>query len=207
MGLSAWLGHENGLQKMKDVAFWSFKDFGIRTLTIYAFSTENFKRQKNEVKKLMELFASTFEKMKDDPTLRENRVRVTFIGKRGMLPGRVRKSMEAVERETKKYDDHALNIAIAYDGREEIVNAAMGVSKAGRPMTAKNLESALWLSGENPPDLIIRTSGERRLSGFLLWQASYSELYFSDKLWPEFGKRDLEMALNDFKKRHRRFGK
>ena len=206
-GLAAWFGHENGIRKMKDVAVWAFKDFGIKTLTIYAFSTENFKRSETEVRKLMELFAKTFEQMKNDVVLHENRVRVAFIGKRSMLPLRVRKSINDIEKETKDYDDHVLNIAIAYDGREEIVAAARKLAKSSnQKITAKAFERALWLSG-NTPDLIIRTSGERRLSGFLLWQASYSELYFSKKLWPEFGKRDLKAALDDFKRRHMRFGK
>jgi len=205
-GLATWFGHENGIHKMKDVAVWAFKDFGIKTLTIYAFSTANFKRSETEVSKLMELFAKTFEQMKNDAVLHDNRVRVTFIGKRSMLPSHVRKSISDIERETKDYDDHVLNIAIAYDGREEIVAAARKLARSNKKITAKTFEGALWLSG-NAPDLIIRTSGERRLSGFLLWQASYSELYFSKKLWPEFGKRDLKAALNDFRRRQMRFGK
>ena len=205
-GLVAWLGHENGIDKMKDLASWVFQDFGIKTLTIYAFSTENFQRSGREVRKLMQLFAETFEKMKTDPTIHNNRVRVVTVGRVNLLPKRVRHALSELEKCTKTYGRHRLNLAIAYDGREEIISAVKKMVKEHLPITKRSLERSLWLS-QTPPDLIIRTSGETRLSGFLLWQGSYSELYFSKKLWPEFKKSDLALAIRTFERRNRRFGK
>lgn len=202
--INAWEGHRLGIEKMKQIATAAFRDFGIPVFTIYAFSSKNFQRPALEVKGLMRLFVSTFEELSDNPEIHKHEVRIRAIGNLVLLPPVVRAAIKKAEAKTAKYRKFSLNLAVAYDGRQEILDAARRLK--GKRLTEENLTKATWFGQFPPPDLIIRTSGEQRLSGFLLWGSTYSEFFFSKKLWPEFQVSDLRRAILDYTNRKRRFG-
>jgi undecaprenyl diphosphate synthase len=198
-------GHDYGVQRVWDLFDWA-KELGIKELTFYAFSTENFKRDKREVEYLMGLFFREFDKLLKSGKLEKNRIKIRFIGRLYMFDENLKSKMEELMDFTKDFDGFTANFCMAYGGRTEIVDAVnrlieKGVKKVDEDMILKNL----YLQSE--PDLIIRTS-EQRISNFLMWQSAYSELIFlPDKLWPEFTKQDLIDCVEEFKKRQRRFGK
>jgi tritrans,polycis-undecaprenyl-diphosphate synthase [geranylgeranyl-diphosphate specific] len=206
-----WHGHKYGAQKVKEVLQWC-RDFGIRKVTLYAFSVENFDRPKREFDFLMNVCAEEFDNILHDKNIHDNKVRIKFLGRIWMFPKEIKEKMKKVEEATKNYDNYEVNFAMAYGGRAELVDAA---KKIGRLVKEKKLnpedidesviEKSLYMNGD--VDLVIRTSGEKRTSGFLLWQSSYAELHFCKKFWPEFSKEDLTKALEDYSKRDRRFGK
>ncbi len=213
--LNPWLGHHRGAQKVEELLNWCL-ELGIKTLTLYAFSTENFKRPAREVDEIMKLVAEKLQKLTSDPKTHQNRIRIKIIGKRELLPPFLQPIIREAELKTARYDKLYLNIALAYGGRAEIIEAVKKIAervKAGelspQQIDEKTFERYLYTSHlpRQEPDLIIRTSGEERLSGFLLWQSAYSELYFLDVFWPEFRKIDLLRAIRTFQKRNRRFGK
>ena len=206
-------GHREGRSKLEDVMEWG-RELGIRVLTVYAFSTENFKRDTEEVRELMHMFAENFRKAADDERTNRYHIRIRAIGRRDMLPEDVRQAIRYAEEKTKDYDDYIYNIAVAYGGREEIIEAIKKIArdvKDGRLKIDEINEakvSEYMYTGDIPdPDLILRTSGEERVSNFLLWQLAYSELYFADVYWPEFRKIDFLRAIRDYQRRQRRFGK
>ncbi|HDI01261.1 MAG TPA: di-trans,poly-cis-decaprenylcistransferase [Candidatus Bathyarchaeota archaeon] len=216
-GLKPWQGHRAGAKRVEELLNWCL-ELGIRTITLYAFSTENFKRSKREVEELMKLFKEELKRLKESDVIRKHKVRVKVIGRLELLPPDVRELAREVEEATKGYSEHYLNIAIAYGGRAEIVDAVRKVArdvKAGliepEEIDEELFESYLYTShlpeAVKDPDLIIRTSGEERLSGFLLWQSAYSELCFIDVLWPEFRRIDLLRAIRTYQGRQRRFGR
>jgi len=209
-----WQGHRKGAEKIKKFLEWCI-DLGIKTITLYAFSTENFQRPEREVDEIMKLAEENLEEILRSESIHRNRVCVRAIGRIAQLPPSVQQLIHKVEEATADYDRFYLNLALAYGGRAEIVDAAKQiVSKVERgemrpdEIDESVFEEHLYTSflPKQDPDLIIRTSGEARLSGFLIWQSAYSELFFVDVYWPEFREIDLLRAIRGFQQRHRRFG-
>ncbi len=205
-------GHKRGVSTLEKVLDWSI-ELGIEIVTAYAFSIENFNRSPEEVEGLMNLFKKEFEGIAKNPKIQKNKVRVKAVGQLELLPENVREAIQIAEKSTEKYDKRQVNIAIGYDGRMEIIDAIKKISsefKDGKieiqDINEDLVNKNLYTAGLEDPNLIIRTSGEERLSGFLLWQSSYSELYFCDSLWPELRKVDFLRALRSYQERERRFG-
>jgi undecaprenyl diphosphate synthase len=206
-GLHSLEGHKKGYENLLDFSEWC-KNRGVKTLTAFGFSTENWNRSKEEVDYLMKLLESCL----IDNLERYNKdgVKVRVIGQRDRLPGSLKKAVEKTEDSTKNNDKLFLNLAISYGGKWDILNAVKNIIKEGidpDKIDEKLFESYLSTAGLDAPDFIIRAGGEMRMSNFVLWQAAYSELYFSPKLWPDFSEEDLDVALAEFDKRQRRFGK
>ncbi|KJE36873.1 UDP diphosphate synthase [Thalassospira sp. HJ] len=205
-------GHKRGVDTLEKVLDWCI-DLGIEIVTVYAFSIENFKRPPEEVEGLMKLFKHNFETIAQNKRIHKNEVKLKAVGKLELLPDDVRKAIKMAEESTSRYNKRQVNIAIGYDGRLEIVDAMKKIAdevKNGKlnpgDIDEKIVNENLYTAGLVDPNLIIRTSGEERLSGFLLWQSSYSELYFCDSLWPQLRKVDFLRALRDYQQRERRFG-
>lgn len=208
-------GHLRGAKTGEDFLEWCL-DLGIRTVTLYVFSTENFDRPREEVDTILKLIENEARKLITDRRIHEHKVHVKAIGRIELLPESLRRVLDEVERVTAAYDQHYLNIAVAYGGRAEIVDAAKRIIdevKSGSldegAVDEDMFRKYLYTSHlPNPyPELIIRTSGEERLSGFLLWQAAYSEFVFLDVFWPEFRRIDLLRAVRTYQRRRRRFGR
>jgi short-chain Z-isoprenyl diphosphate synthase len=211
------LGHKLGADKMREMLDWCF-EHGIAVVTVWGFSIDNFSRDSEEVGGLLQLFEQKTREMIDSPDLHDNHVRVRFIGQRDLLPASLQDAIAAVERATAHYDRFVLNIALAYGGRQEITDAfrdylahqldtGKNLQQALEAFSHQALERFLYTSGLPEPDLIIRTSGEVRMSGFLMWQSAYSEYYFCDTNWPAFRKIDFLRALRSYDYRQRRFGR
>ena len=205
-------GHELGVDTLENVLNWSI-DLGIKIITVYAFSIENFKRPENEVRGLMELFAKNFKRISHHERIHKKKVKIKVVGQIDLLPDYVKEAISEAEESTKDYNERQLNLAIGYDGRLEIVDAIKKIVTQVEngeiekdEITTDLVSDNLYTAGLDDPNLIIRTSGEERLSGFLLWQSSYSELYFCDSLWPELRKIDFLRALRAYQERERRFG-
>ena len=214
-GVSPTKGHEMGKDKLKEVIEWSH-EIGVKVLTVFAFSTDNFKRSKEEVDHLMKMFEMDLKKLANEKKIHENKVRVRIIGKMDLLPPKVRKAAQEVMKKTEKYDKYFFNIAIGYGGREEITEAIKQIVndvKEGKidveEINPKKVATYLYTSSLPfpDPDLILRTSGEERISNFLLWQLAYSELYFTDVYWPALKKTDFLKAILSYQRRQRRYGK
>jgi tritrans,polycis-undecaprenyl-diphosphate synthase [geranylgeranyl-diphosphate specific] len=212
--LDPWFGHEKGAEKVEQLLDWCLK-LDVKSITLYAFSTENFDRSKNEVEEIMRIAEEEFRKILADERIYKNKIRVKFIGRLNLLPENLQRLIIDVENATKDFDEHFLNIAFAYGGRAEIVDAARKIAEKVQEgelnpdkVDEQTFEKYLYTSHmpNQDPDLIIRTSGEERLSGFLLWQSAYSELCFLDVYWPDFRLIDLLRAVRTFKNRKRRFG-
>ena len=205
------MGHKAGVRSVQELVRCA-RELGIGVLTLYAFSTENWRRPSTEVDSLMGLLQTYLENQLDQMV--ENQVRLRTCGRRDRLPVMVRQVLENTIRETAGNDGLILNLALSYGGRDELVRAvrqlaARAVKGELRPeeIDEEKLASELDSAGLPDPDLLIRTGGEARLSNFLLWQLSYSELYFTRVLWPDFGREHFLAALADFQQRQRRFGK
>lgn len=199
-------GHRAGVQAVRRVIEES-RDLGLGQLTLYSFSTENWSRSKEEVQGLMNLHVEMIDS--EVPTLHKNNCRVVFVGRREGLSDELVARMEWAEGLTAANTRMILFIAFNYGGRREIVDAvkkAVAAGVAPDALTDDDISANLYSPLMRDADLVIRTSGEKRLSNFLLWQTAYAELYFSDKLWPDFGKEELREALADYAARHRRFG-
>lgn len=204
-------GHENGVKAVRETVE-AAAELGIDYLTLYAFSTENWNRPKYEINALMKLLVTSISK--ETKTLIKNNIRLSTIGDLNSLPNDCRKEMEETMKITATNTRMQLNLALSYSSRWEIVQAVKQIAteiKAGKIETDdidEELFSSYLDSSHSPnPELLIRTSGEYRISNFLLWQIAYAELYFTDKLWPDFGKEDLYTAILDYQQRERRFGK
>ena len=195
-------GHAEGAKTLMRVVDW-LGARGIRYATVYAFSTENWKRPKAEVEGLMRLFAATLRK--HSRKLVESRVRLRVIGRRGDLPEKLLKTIEDVEKATERFE-RQLIVCFSYGGRAEIVDAANTAIARGEKVTEETFRQCLYAPDVPDPDLVIRTSGERRISNFLLWESAYAEYYFTDTLWPDFSEADLDAALADYSSRSRRKG-
>ena len=205
-GLPTAAGHRAGARTVRKIVEASI-DVGIHDLAIFAFSTENWSRPRDEVDALMDIFAETIER--ELPDLAEQGVRVRFIGRRDRAPEELRRRMSAMEDRTALNTKINLWVAFDYGGRAELVEAARRLVESGVEAREidENVFAANLYAPELPdPDLLIRTSGEIRISNFLLWQLAYTELVFVDKLWPDFDERDLRSALAEYAQRRRRFG-
>jgi undecaprenyl diphosphate synthase len=203
-------GHQAGIRGVRSIVELCGR-LQIQALTLYAFSSENWKRPAGEIRVLMELFRSTLDRELD--RLQQNNVRLRFIGERQRLESPLQRRLSEAERATAENDGLNLVIATSYGGRWEVTEASRRLARAAaqdeldpEQITESRFQSALAVPDLPDPDLFIRTGGERRLSNFLLWQLAYTELYFTDTLWPDFGAQDLACAVEDFAERERRFG-
>lgn len=196
-------GHKAGVQNMFRICGHAFH-LGVRIVTVFALSAENLSRPQEELDELFDLFRTFFDKKKEK--LLELNAKIHVIGDLSALPADVQVSMRALEEETGGNTNALLNICVNYGARQEVVRAVNKAVALGRFVDENSLESLFYTGGLPDPDLIIRTGGEIRLSNFLLYQAAYSELYFSGKMWPEFSKRDLEKAIESYSARDRRYG-
>jgi undecaprenyl diphosphate synthase len=192
-------GHRQGARTLKQTVR-NARELGVRELTAYAFSTENWTRPDWEVAGLMEMFAELIDS--EIPELHEEETRVRFIGRRERISDRLRDRIEWAEELTGGHTERTLFVAFDYGGRAEILDAAARYEGGGEDA----FRALLYAPDMEEPELVIRTSGEQRLSNFLLWQSAYSELYFSDKLWPDFDREELQRALDEYASRQRRFG-
>ena len=206
------MGHVAGQERLENVLDWCL-ELGIKVLTVYAFSTENFQRAAPERELLMELFEHNFRKMAVDERVHKNQIRVRCIGDLDLLPPEVRAAADQVMEATKAYDAYSFNVAIAYGGRQEIVEAVKRIATDAKTgvldpaaITAETISRRLYTGDLPDPDFIIRTSGEERVSNFLLWQMAYAELYFADVNWPELNKREFLHAIEEYQRRKRRYG-
>ncbi len=208
-------GHWKGADAVENLLDWC-EEFDIKIITLYALSAENLERKDAELEYLYELIRSRLEKLLQDPRIHRNKMRVKGMGRIELLPESLKSILKRLDDATKNYSEHYLNIAVAYGGQDEMVDAIKKISykvKSGKlkidDIDKNEIESNLYTSHlpQSSPDMILRTSGEKRLSGFLLWQSAYSELVFMDIFWPEFRKIDLMRAIRMFQKRKRRTGK
>ena len=204
-GLPRTAGHAAGAETFRTIATYC-KEIGLDYLTVYAFSTENWSRPREEVDALMALFDRYLDTLLSD--FESYRANFVFLGDKTPLPEGLRAKMEDIERRSRELgSDFTLNLAINYGGRDEIVHAVNSLLSEGkREITADELASRLYTAASPDPDLIVRTAGEQRLSNFLLWQSSYAELYFTDRLWPDMDAEDVDRAVSAFLGRTRRFG-
>lgn len=208
-------GHFKGADAVENFLDWC-EELDIKIITLYVLSTENLDRKDNELEYLYELIRQRLEKLYSDPRIHKNKMRVKAMGRTELLPDAINDVLKRLDDATKGYDNHYLNIAIAYGGQNELVDAIKKIAtrvKDGsievNDISKDVIEANLYTAHlpQQSPDLILRTSGEQRMSGFLLWQGAYSELIFMDILWPEFRKIDLLRAIRTFQRRNRRIGK
>jgi len=203
-GLPVALGHRAGYKKLKEVVLWA-KEAGVCDVVVYAFSTENWARNKKEVETLMKLFGVV---LKQKDIFKKQKIRVRFVGQSERFPDEIIKSIEEMEDATREYKEMNLSIALSYGGRAEIVSAVNNLlAEKVKNVSEKEFSSYLWTVNTPDPEIIIRTGGEKRLSNFLTWQSVYSELFFTDTYWPAFTKREFKSILAEYKKREKRKGK
>lgn len=213
-GYNPWIGHRFGAEKVDELLNWCL-ELGIKIITLYVFSTENFKRPNREVEELFKLLKEKGLQYLKDERIHKHRVRIKVIGRKDLIPQDVREVLEKLEEATHDYSNFFVNIAVAYGGRAEIVDATKSIASKVlkgelkiEDINEQVIEKNLYTADlpKNDPDLIIRTSGEERISNFLLWQCAYSELVFLDVYWPELRKIDLMRAIRIYQKRRRRMG-
>ncbi len=196
-------GHREGLEALKRCVR-ACAQRGVKILTVFAFSSENWNRPADEVSGLMDLLLKAV--TKEVPELHAQGIQLHFVGERSALSASMRHALSEAEHTTRDNQQLILNVCVNYGGRWDMVQAAAKLARQGQEITEESLQQALALSHVPDPDLLIRTGGEQRISNFLLWQTAYSELYFCDTLWPEFDEQSLDAALLDFQRRERRFG-
>ncbi len=207
-GLPSLKGHLKGHEKFKDFLTWC-QEKGVKIVTVFGFSTENWKRSKKEVNYLMSLFKKGLSEKKEIEKFQKAGVKVKIIGQKKRLSKSLQKVISNIEELTKNNKKFYLNLAVSYGGRWDIVQAIKRIIKEKVPVKKINEDlvgSFLSTAGLSAPDLVIRAGGEKRLSNFVLWQSAYSELYFCPKLWPDFSEKDLDKAFQDYAKRQRRYG-
>jgi undecaprenyl diphosphate synthase len=207
-GLPVLEGHRKGAERLKETGT-AILERGIKILTVYAFSTENWRRNKIEVNCLIQLLKQFLNK-KNVEYLNQKGIKLNLIGQKEKLPKKLQQRIKEVEKITKKNEKAILNLAVSYGGRPEIIQAIKKIINekiSSNKINEDLINENLWTKGLPYPDLIIRTSGIKRLSNFLTWQSAYSELYFTEKFWPDFTEKELDKALTDFAFRQRRFGK
>lgn len=201
--IPTFMGHTRGYQTLKSLLDWA-KSVSVCAVVAYAFSEENWNRTKEEVDYILNLFRTVLTTELDE--LIQKKVRVRFIGNLSRFPEDLKALMKSAEMKTAQYTDFDLALAVSYGGREEIIHAINAQKEEGGVCTVDNFQKHLYTAGLPDPDMIIRTSGEKRLSGFLLWQSSYSELFFTDTLWPDFSKEEFLGMIAQYHQRQRRFG-
>jgi len=213
LGLKPSYGHKIGAEKVEEVIEWCI-NLGIKHITLFAFSTENFARSEEEKSELFALFEKYFTKIVSDARIHKNRVRIKVIGRLDLFPENVKSAVKKAEEATKNYNNLTLNIALGYGGREEVVQAVKKIAQevkegklSAERIDENTIKAKLYTAHAPDPELIIRTSGEERISNFLLWQSAYSELYFCESFWPVFRKIDFLRAIRTFQQRQRRLGK
>ncbi len=212
VGLDVRSGHAKGRDTLEMLLDWCL-EIGIRILTVYALSTENFSRSKEELEGLMDLFDRALRDIAVDERVHRHQIRVRVLGNRKALPARVQEAIGIAESATRSYDRYQYNVALAYGGRDEIVEAIRTLAREVRAGTlepdeidSEAVSRHLYTAELPDPDLIFRTSGEERISNFLLWQSAYSELYFSDVMWPGLTRLEFLRAIRSFQLRRRRYG-
>ena len=212
--LNPWLGHKKGAEIVEQLLDWCEK-LGVKFVTLYTFSTENFRRSPEEIEEIMKIAEEKFRKLLTDERIHRNKVHIKVIGRVNLLPESLQQLISDVEKATENYDNQFLNFAFAYGGRAEIVDAAKTIAEKVKDgeLNLDNINESMFEKylytahmPKQEPDLIVRTSGEERLSGFLLWQSAYSELVFLDVYWPDFRLIDLLRAIRTFQIRKRRYG-
>ncbi len=209
-GLPKVMGHAQGVESVRRTVKACLK-IGVKYLTLYAFSTENWSRPEQEVKALFRLLENFIDR--EFKIFHDNKVRLCIIGERQKIQKDLLAKVESAEKDTKNYNNLTLNIALSYGGRQEILNAAKILAEDVRSakinpsdIDERMFSSKLYTAGQPDPDLLIRTSGEMRVSNFLLWQISYAEFYATEKFWPDFDEKELNKAIEEYNKRDRRFG-
>lgn len=210
-GLPRNAGHKKGAEVVVEIAK-AAKELGVKYMTLYAFSTENWKRSREEVDGLMNLLREYLDK--DFKELKENDVRIRFIGERQMLADDIVKKIEELERSTAENKSLGLQVALSYGSRQEILHAVREIAfqvKSGdmslKDIDEQSFSDMLYTAGVPDPDLVIRTSGEQRISNYLLWQIAYAEFFFTKTLWPDFTKTELQEIIESYQTRERRYGK
>jgi undecaprenyl diphosphate synthase len=203
-GLPTLEGHRKGKDTVQTVARL-VQEKGVPHLVVYAFSTENWKRATEEVSYLMDLFRELVRE--ELHNLGQEGARIRFVGQRERFSPDLQDAMRAVEKDTAQHDSFTLWVCLSYGGRAEIVESARQLVSAGEEVTEESIAKHLWTAGMPDPDIIVRTGGEKRLSGFLTWQSIYSELFFIDTFWPDFGEKELNTILDEYQARKRNFGK
>ncbi len=211
-GIEPWESHRIGAQKARQFIEWCWQ-LGIRIVTLYTLSVDNLQRPVQELEEIFSLAYELFKDIIEDKVVDHKKIRVKAIGKLSQLPQQLQEVIAIAEEQTKSHDDYILNVAIGYGGRQEIIQAVQRIANkiAQGEVDPKSIDQDafkkyLYTAGLPDPDLIIRTSGEERISGFLIWQSAYSELYFCEVLWPEIRKIDLMRAVRTYQRRQRRFG-
>jgi len=209
--LPRFRGHMEGVNRVEEVSY-AANDMGVKYLTLFTFSVENWRRPQDEISMLMKTVCTVLEK-RMEKLLKVN-IRVMFIGRRQGLPKDVLESIDKAVALTKSNTGLTLNLAFNYGGRTEILDAVRNIAEAAQndeinpcDIDEEMFSRFLYTAGMPDPDLLIRTSGEKRISNFLLWQLSYAEIYFTEKFWPDFGEKEFKKAVSDYQKRERRFGK
>ena len=209
------MGHKEGAKKLDDMLTWCV-EFGIKIITIWVLSTDNTQRDEDEVAALLKVIEEKIIDLSKNPIIKKNGIQIKALGNLDILPDELKAAIRKSEMSTKDHTNHILNIAVGYGGREEIVDAvkrvirekkACSLEELADNICADDITNHLYTYGIPDPDLIIRTSGEIRMSGFLLWQSAYSEFYFCDAFWPVFRKIDFLRAIRSYQQRNRRFGR
>jgi tritrans,polycis-undecaprenyl-diphosphate synthase [geranylgeranyl-diphosphate specific] len=210
--IATGLGHRIGKEKLERVLDWVL-ELKIPWFTVYALSTENLNRPENELDVLFDLYVEGLRDIADDERIHANKVRVNIIGRRELLPQRVNDAIDYAESKTADYEDFVFTVCLAYGSREEMITAIQSIAKefAEGEISLEDIDQEavskhLYTADMPDPDLVVRTSGEERISNFLLWQMAYSELYFTDVFWPSFAKKDLLKAIRTYQERGRRYG-
>ena len=204
-GLPREYGHREGAKAFRKVMDYC-GELGIEATTFYVFSTENWKRPKNEVDALMTLLDEYLDECKETVMKKDDGIRFVFIGDKSIFADHLRTKMEELEKLTEG-KPRIVNLAINYGGRDELVNAFnVLIAEGKRKISEQDISNAIYTKASPPLDMIVRTGGDIRISNFLLWEAAYAELYFTDTLWPDFSKKDIDKAINEFNNRNRRFG-
>ncbi len=209
--LKPWMGHEWGAKKLAKVLRWCH-EYGIKEITVYTFSVQNFDRPKEEFDFLMDNFRENFDRLKTYKRIYDNKIRINIIGRLWMFAKDIQEKLREIMELTKKHDGPIINFAMAYGGREEVIDAAVRIAekvKSGE-LNIEDINEEVFrksLYMESEPDLVIRTGGEKRTSNFLAFQGAYSEYMFIEKMWPELEKKDFVKCIKEYSQRKRRFGK
>jgi undecaprenyl diphosphate synthase len=201
--LPTLIGHKEGALRLKDAARWT-KARGIPNLAVFAFSTENWKRASEEVDYLMDLMREVV--VTDARELIKEGMRIRIAGERDRLPLDLQTSIQDIEAESAGNDTFTLWVCISYGGRAEIVAGAVKAAESGEKITEESLRESMWTNGMPDPDILIRTGGRHRISNFLLWQSAYSEIFFSETMWPDFSEKELDAIIATYLERERTFG-